>query len=630
MRLKHLNLRSIERYLPKFSATLLALVCCAASIAQVKFNTVVNEKQPGLNDYVQVEYTVENAKSVDRFAPPIFKNFRIIQGPVQSTGMSYINGVVSQYKSISFTIQPIVKGRIIVPGAMAMIDGTMMHSESVPIYVRNEGRGSNNNGFPGISRLFPRAEPEVEEEVTIKPGESIADKIKNNLFVQTDVNKTTCYEGEPVMATFKLCSRLRSESRVLKRPSLNGFSVFDMIEPESNRPTIQTINGKSYNVHLIRQTQLFPLQPGTFDIDPVELDNTVKFIKQTVSQRPLRGPLQQFLDELAPEGVHGQVEEHTFTLASKPIRIIVKPLPANKPAGFNGAVGRFVMQTDWKNRPVAAGDDIRIQLKIKGQGNFSVINPPLVTLPEGFESFDPVIKENVDKTIYPLSGSKTFDYTFISKTPGTYTIPAVLFSYFDPKEARFKTLSSDSFEIRVVAPRKKLNTRNLFPARKMEPASSWKDSPVFLIIVLATVTALGVALITFLFKKKKRKETPGKSQVKIIPATAPPVSKPDLDPLKNARLALAEERSQHFYSEVNRAVWRTLSEKINLPATQMNKLQVTAVLQEKGVDNQVIVRLGDVLNACEIALYTPVHTASDMQQTLDKAEDLIRDLQAHH
>ncbi len=74
------------------------------TVAQVKFSTVVNEKQPGLSDYVQVEYTIENAKSVEKISPPSFKNFRVIQGPVQSNGVSYINGTLSQYKSVSYIV----------------------------------------------------------------------------------------------------------------------------------------------------------------------------------------------------------------------------------------------------------------------------------------------------------------------------------------------------------------------------------------------------------------------------------------------------------------------------------------------------------------------------------------------
>ncbi|MEJ7767589.1 MAG: BatD family protein, partial [Chitinophagaceae bacterium] len=386
--------------------TLLAWANCITLFAQVKFSTIVNEKQPSLDDVVQVEYTVENAKTVDKIEMPSFINFRVVQGPIQSNGMSYMNGVLSQYKSISFILQPLLKGRLVVPGSTAIIDGKAMKSESVAILVSNSGRGAGSgNVSPGLSRMFPQVKPEVEEEYILKPGESMTEKIKDNLFVKTDVNKTTCYEGEPIMATFKLFSRLKSESKVLKRPSLNGFSVFDMVEPEANLPTVQSIKGRLFNAHLIRQTQLFPLQAGTFIIDPVELDNTVKFIRTKSRERGSLNPMEQFLEEFSNEGVRGEVEEHTFSLASKPVTITVKPLPVvNKPASFNGAVGKFTMQADVKNKMVNVGEEFSLQVKIEGKGNFTVINAPQVLLPESMEGYDPAVKENVDKSVYPLSG----------------------------------------------------------------------------------------------------------------------------------------------------------------------------------------------------------------------------------
>lgn len=445
----HLNLYRIEKYLHYFLTTVIALGICVMSVAQVRFSTVVSEKQAGLNDYVQVEYTIENAKSVERLSPPNFRYFRLIQGPAQSNGMSYMNGQLSKFRSISFILQPRNTGRLIIPGASAVIDGKAMRSKPVVIDVRLSV--THNHALPPKSAILPEAEPRVEEEYILRPGESIAQKIKQNLLVRTEVNKTTCYEGEPIMATFKLCSRLRSESKVLKRPSLNGFSVYDMVEPEANNPTIENINGKLYNVHIIRKTQLFPLQAGTFEIDPVELDNKVKFIKMG-DTRGSRSPLQKLMDEYINEGIGSSIEEQSFTLASKPVTITVKPLPvASKPESFNGAVGKFTMQAEIKDRTVAEGEAIAFKLLIKGKGNFTVINPPFMQLPGGMEGYDPQITENVDKFIYPLSGSKTFDYTIVARDSGMHTIPAVAFSYFDPVDAQYKTEVSDSFMVHVTS-----------------------------------------------------------------------------------------------------------------------------------------------------------------------------------
>ncbi len=60
------------------------------------------------------------------------------------------------------------------------------------------------------------------------------------------------------------------------------------------------------------------------------------------------------------------------------------------------------------------------------------------------ESYDVNSKENIDKTIAPLGGSKTFTYSFICSKPGVYTIPPVQISYFDPPTKTYKSTQSRS------------------------------------------------------------------------------------------------------------------------------------------------------------------------------------------
>lgn len=595
------------------------------AVAQVKFTTIINDKQPEISGYVQVEYTVENAKSIKGIAPPSFRNFRIIQGPVQSNGLSYMNGVLSHSKSVSLIIQPLVTGKQLVPGATAFIDGRMMRSEPVLIDVREPGSKGNVTA-PGMPPVFPEEEKRVDEEYVLRPGESVVDKIKDNLLVKADINKTTCYIGEPIIATFTLSSRLNSESRVLKRPSLNGFSVYDMIEPEANSPSVQSIGGKYYNVHIIRKTQLFPLQPGTFIIDPVELDNKVRFLKKGVDETGKRSRIQELLDEFVREEPRSEVE-HNFTLASKPVTITVKPLPVtNVPAGFNGAVGKFTLKADSKTEPVAAGDAITLQVEIRGEGNFTVINPPVLSLPPGMESYEPVVKENVDKTIYPLSGTKTFDYTFIIKDTGVYNIPAVAFSYFDPTEELYKTARTDSFNIRVIPALTKKDPENKVAYAEPLKPSDESDSIPFaaVILLLAIFFFAGVGIQHE--RRKRRKKRRRQSVAPSVPANTEP-QKVILEPLKEARRALEEGRSQQFYSAISKDIWTTLSEKLNIASTDMNKSNAVLQLKSKGADNAMIDETNTILQECEVALYTPGHTEANMQQTLVKAEKVISYLQ---
>src|SRR6185437_16338749 len=81
---------------------------------QVKFTTVVSSQDVGRSDYLQVEFVVENAKQIDDLTPPEFPGFHIVQGPIQSSGMSIVNGSMSQYKGLSFVLEPTKTGKFVI------------------------------------------------------------------------------------------------------------------------------------------------------------------------------------------------------------------------------------------------------------------------------------------------------------------------------------------------------------------------------------------------------------------------------------------------------------------------------------------------------------------------------------
>ena len=615
--------KHIGGFIPFLSFLTVFIFSCTIGFAQAKFSTTVNQRQVGQNDYVQVEYTIENARSVEQFTFPAFKQFRIVQGPVQSSGMSITNGVMSQYKGMSFVLQPATRGKLLIPGASAVVDGKPMHSNNVVVEVVANSSGAVAPAAPGVT---PTPLPEVNEEYSLAADETLAEKIKNNLLVTAQVNKTTCYEGEPIVATYKLYSRLRSESRVIKRPSLNGFSVFDMIEQENNNPTVETLNGKSYNVHIIRKTQLFPLQAGSFVLDPVELENKVRFVK-TKAKKAGKRSIQSFLDEFLNDDGGEDIQEHNFTLGSKPLTIVVKPLPTeNKPANFNGAVGNFTMESAIKNREISAGDAIELKLVIKGAGNFTMINPPVLNLPDGIQSYDPTIKEEVDKTVYPLKGMKSFDYVLTAKDTGYYNIPPISFSYFDPSTATYKTANSEAFTVHIL-PAKNKNAEKKSVVHLPVFAEGRLDGipvkPILLGLGVLFVATLGFYQWKINKNHKKEIKSENKTEPVAVKETPSVVAK---DLLQEARWALQTGESQRFYREVNKAAWKVVTEKVNLPATGLNKPNTIRQLQYKGVNAEVIEKFESVLNECEMALYTPVHDVTNMHQTLNKAEDVIETL----
>ena len=104
------NLRFvIFRCLFKFFLTIFFTFLFSFTFAQVKFSASSNDKTIGKNDYLQVQFTIENAANVENITPPSFKNFSIVSGPNQQSSMSIINGKMTQSVSVGFVLQPLTK-----------------------------------------------------------------------------------------------------------------------------------------------------------------------------------------------------------------------------------------------------------------------------------------------------------------------------------------------------------------------------------------------------------------------------------------------------------------------------------------------------------------------------------------
>ncbi|MGL6268012.1 MAG: BatD family protein, partial [Chitinophagaceae bacterium] len=302
------------------------LLNVSACFAQIKLSVQVDENRISADDFLHLQYTIEHAKKITKFIPPTFSGFKVIQGPDYSNGWTLINGEMKEYVAISFVLQPIRKGKFVIQPASVTADGQRLRSGSVAVEVTDPG----NNAYIQTDK---QAGNQPLNDMILKEGENINQKIKNNLFLRLELDKTSVFVGEPIVATYKLYTRLNSESKVTRRPSFSGFSVFDMADPESEQAHYETLNGREYNVYLLRKVQLFPLQEGNYELESIQVDNTVSFIKSSFARN--QNTLNEILSAFGEEGIGpaAWVKEQV-TINSEPKVITVKALPVlNQPLG---------------------------------------------------------------------------------------------------------------------------------------------------------------------------------------------------------------------------------------------------------------------------------------------------------
>ncbi|RYY61291.1 MAG: hypothetical protein EOO05_06950, partial [Chitinophagaceae bacterium] len=301
------------------------LVLAMQVAAQDAMRILVTQGPVATGESFQVQYVLGELEESDEFFPPDFKGFRVVNGPQFYKGQTYgADGTLTQIRNVVYTLVALKPGQYTVPGASARVNGKIVKSKGSVIQV--------------VNRQPQQPQQRMLDDYYLKAGEDPYQKIRNNLFVKVEVNKRSCYVGQPVTAVFKLYSTLESRSDIVKNPGLYGFTVQDMIGLRENRVEIETINGKKFDVHTIRKVQMYPLRAGTYQVDPMEVRNRVEFYKAVV---PGKTEPEQTIRE-------GVIETDDFrslintvvyesSMSTEAVNITVKPVPETaRPDSFNG------------------------------------------------------------------------------------------------------------------------------------------------------------------------------------------------------------------------------------------------------------------------------------------------------
>jgi BatD DUF11 like domain len=621
---------------------LFLILASHVAMAQVKFSATVSAPQIAKNDFVQLKLMVENAAEVQAIKPPGFKDFIVVSGPNQESGMTMINGDVKQYISINYILKPKGPGKFTIAAATAKADGKELKSNMVSVQVSNtlaaNGGGGNNvnSPFAGINPFEDAAPQRPFNDNILRKGENAAEKVNKNIFIKLELDKTSCYVGEPIVATYKLYTRLKSESNLVKNPSFNGFSVIDLQMPDNVSYKREKINGREYNVYVIRKAQLYPLQAGSLELEPAEIENNVTFIKEEYANRQqalMDDVFREFAEATIPaEGI----ENHKVTLQSKPASVTVKPLPdASVPASFKGAVGNFAIEAMLEKNNFTTDDAGKLMVVVNGEGNLQLVNAPDIQWPQGFEGFEPSTTDDFVKITVPVSGRKIITYSFTIEQAGNYTLPAIKFSYFDPKQGRYKTDSTKPIAFTVTKGTGK-KAVPVVTVIKKEPESLLNKFIGNRRWVISAVAILILCSLIFWLKRDTKKEKINKvnqlraaeksmEEEEIINA----IAIEEKNWLVKAEELLHSDNSTAFYNALNFSLKSYLSKKLNLPVETINKKSITEQLDKKSVSVNTSIQLQQVMNDIELQLYAPFAEKEKMQELFDSTKVIMEMLDTY-
>ncbi len=567
----------------------------------------------------QLSYTV-NQRGKDFRAPEI-DGFDVLAGPYtsQSSSTQFINGKRTSSFQLTYTYT-----------LMAQREGSF----TIPPASITVGHESYNSNGLKITVLPPDEQPQTGGNTSQQAGQASARQgnpsqptgSDKDIFVRTLVSKTKVYEQECIVLSYKLytlvdVAQLTNNTKI---PEFSGFvkQELDLGQVQTN---LEHYDGRNYQTAVIYQTLLYPQHSGDIKIEPAAFEAIVRVRNRS----QVRSIFDDFFD------TYSNVSRQ---LGAPGVTVHVSALPSGRPAGFSGGVGQLKLNSSISQTELQTNEAVTLKIDISGTGNLKMLKTPQVEWPEGFEAYDPKVQNNFKTSAGGMSGSKSIEYLAIPRASGTYTIPSVQYSYFDPQSGTYKSLSTPEYTLTIAKGEGAAETvvqnyvdkenikqlgqdiRHIYTG-ELEEAQPDKVKFGTLAFWLCYLIPLLIALTCFIILRKYFKDNADLSRSRYRKA-----GKVAQKRLKTARAMLAKNDRAQFYEEIERAVLTYLSDRLSIPTAELNKDNIDQLLRSRKVDERNIQQLHDLLSRTEFARYAPAQSDHDMQDVYNETADILSNL----
>ncbi|MBQ4499144.1 MAG: protein BatD [Alistipes sp.] len=594
----------------RFTLLLVAIFSTLTSWAQVSF-TVAAPTPVAVGSPFRAEFSIDSEPDRGSFNAPAFEGFEVIAGPSVSTGHSvqWINGKqTSSYNcTYTFVLMPVEEGIFTIAPATISAGGKSYSTEPLKIEVIKE-QGSSSSSSTGEK---PSAEGSIG---------------KDDVFIRLRLSDTDVYKGESIRASLVLYTRIDiANIESLEMPPFNDFWSQEL--SFDNAPSREEYNGRIYQTYKLAEYLLSPQRSGKLTIDPVKME----IIAQVVVQ-----------DSRSIDPIFGgrQIYNVPRSLSTAPTTIDVKEFPAGAPATFNGAVGSFTMKSTLPESSIMVNTAEQIEITISGSGNLKFITKPRLVMPESFEVYDAKVADNVKVSAAGTSGSITYTFPFVARSSGEFTIDPVAFTYFDPATAEYHTLATERFtlsvaddgtsvtsaptvigggyggqmkqldrDIRYIATDAKLrNSRDMFIL-----------SPMYWLVVVVIVALFVVAYLVL-----RRRIVQNRN---VVARRMKRADKVAVQRLRMAQRYMAEHNRHAFYEELLRAMWGYISDKFNIPVSNLTKETIREELYRRNVSAADAEQFCQIISRADEAQYAP-SVEGDMGEVYGDAVDVISKIES--
>jgi hypothetical protein len=277
----------------------------------------------------------------------------------------------------------------------------------------------------------------------------------------------------------------------------------------------------------------------------------------------------------------------------------------------------------------------QIEITISGSGNLKFITAPKVSLPESFELYDTKVVDNIMVNATDTSGNITYTYPFVARSAGEFTIEPIRFTFFNPAKGEYETLATEPYTITVLDDGTASATPNVeryvgygstmrqldrdiryihlgtLPAKA---ASLFVLTPTYWLIVVVMV-AIFVVVYVLLSKRIRDNRN-------IVARRMKRADKVAIQRLRTAERYMNEGNRHAFYEELLRALWGYISDKFNIPVSNLTKERIREELYRRNVSSALAEEFCEIISSSEEAQYSP-SSEGEMSEAYTRAIDVM-------
>lgn len=572
---------------------LLLLVSSTLLAQDIQFNAKLSKNRLGVNERLRVDFVMN--QDGDNFRAPSFEGFTVVGGPSQTTSRQWVNGKSSFSKTFSYFLTPTKRGNLEIGQAEITLNGEIYKSPPVPVVVT------------------------AAVEIPKDPNDPTY-LAKENVHLVAEVSKNSPYLNEAFTVVYKLYVSKQttvSNWRELDSPKFADFWSQNVDEKQFKIYDGE-YQGKPYRYVILRRTVLYPQKTGKLEIEPLSLSVAVSV---PTNRRDIFG---RTLNKSA-----------NITVSAAKRTVNVKPLPTEgKPEYFSGAVGDYDFAVRTDKNTLDAGEAFNMSVEVQGKGNLKLFELPTPNLPSSLEVYEPENGDKIRTNLAGMSGLKKDTYTVVPQYKGSYPIPPISFTYFNPKTETYERLTSDEIVVTVEngptdtagtisngdVPQQQqvVAADNQFQYIKtkanLEPVirEQFFKSKTFWALAIVPFLLIPLAMIV---RRKRRAYANDVTGNRIRKA----------DKLARKFLSTAKKNlgdQKEFYVAMERALHNYLKAKLTITTSEMSKDRIARLLKERDIDEPSTIEFISLLESCEFARYTPASSVA-MQQDYDKAVRVI-------